>query len=977
MADRPGFRKRTFRLHIYIATLFLALLVAFAAISIATQHYLSRGMMLSSAETLFNRIGQEVKQSIAAIYQPARSAAELLSRSSLIDANTLDKRLVRLPLMAAVLQNHQEVSAVYVGYQNGDFFLLRRFDPHSFLGRALGAPPEAAYLVQSMARDTEGLRDPRFVLYSDDLTQLSSQPVPNYIFDPRTRPWYQAAQGQQRVISTAPYLFYTTREVGATVAQASINGTAVVGVDVTLGALSSFLDTQRPTPSAQIFIFNEKGEVLADTDSDYKLQVDDLGTPRLPKIEDLSHPLLSAISAHASTELNRTRAYNTPDGIWQGIVTGWASDKSSYYIAIAAPQRELLATATRIRNISLWLSVAMLLFAIPITYILSRLASGPLKALIRETRAVQALKFDEPITVRSFIDEIDKLARSMDRMKSTIHRLLSIGSVLGGERKFDRLLSRILSETTAITNARGGLIYLVNDDGKLEPRFAYWDGQDRQIVPTLFDLAQDKDHPLVIAFNEGKCAKRLSVEDLRRWHPHLNADKPLISMAVALRDRQGQVIGVLLVSPEEESLSERTMADRLALVEAISGTAAVAIETQRLIQEQKDLLQSLIELTAGAIDSKSAYTGGHCQRVPVLTELLAEAAQDSEDGAFKDFSLTEEQWEELHIAAWLHDCGKVTSPEYVIDKATKLETIYDRLHEVRMRFEVIKREAEVACWKSIAEGADRTAALAELDKLWATLDEEFAFLARSNVGGEFMAPPDIERVRKIAERRWTRTLDDRIGVSYDEAERKSRQQAAPLPVSEPLLADKPEHIILRPDREKIAADNPWGFKVKVPEYLYNRGEIYNLTIQRGTLTEEERYKINEHMIETIRMLTRLPLPRHLRNAPEIAGGHHEKMDGTGYPKRLKRDEMSVPARMMAIADIFEALTAGDRPYKKAKTLSESLAIMAKMRDTNHIDPDLFDLFLASGVYRRYSEQYLSPAQIDAVDIEPLRRRASA
>jgi hypothetical protein len=381
---------------------------------------------------------------------------------------------------------------------------------------------------------------------------------------------------------------------------------------------------------------------------------------------------------------------------------------------------------------------------------------------------------------------------------------------------------------------------------------------------------------------------------------------------------------------------------------------------------------AIIELLAGAIDAKSPYTSGHCQRVPVLMEMLAHAAEDASEGPFKDFRLSDEQWEELHIAGWLHDCGKVTSPEFVIDKATKLETIYNRLHEIRMRFEVIKREAEVACWKEIAEsgldGEAREERLAALARLWRTLDEEFALVAASNVGGEAMASEPIARLEEIAKRTWTRTLDDRIGLSHDETERKARTPAAALPALEPLLADRPEHIILRGERDRIPADNPWGFKVDVPELLYNRGEIYNLTVPRGTLTEEERFKINAHMIETIRMLHRLPLPRHLRNVPEIAGGHHEKMDGTGYPKRLRREEMSLPARMMAVADIFEALTAADRPYKKAKSLSESISIMARMRDNAHIDPEIFDLFLTSGVYRRYAERFMQPDQIDAVAI---------
>jgi hypothetical protein len=358
--------------------------------------------------------------------------------------------------------------------------------------------------------------------------------------------------------------------------------------------------------------------------------------------------------------------------------------------------------------------------------------------------------------------------------------------------------------------------------------------------------------------------------------------------------------------------------------------------------------------------------------VPELVEMLAKAATEASDGPFKDFRLSDEQWEELHIAGWLHDCGKITSPEFVIDKATKLETITDRLHEVRMRFEVIKREAEVACWKEIAEagldGAARRERMEVLRRLWQALDDDFAFVAECNVGGEFMAPERVARLKAIASYTWTRTLDDRIGLSHEETQRKARTAAPPLPVVEPLLADRPEHVLTRGARDQIAADNPWGFKVDVPELLYNRGEIHNLTVARGTLTEEERFKINAHMIETIRMLDRLPLPRHLRNVPEIAGGHHEKMDGTGYPKRLKRDEMSVPARMMAVADIFEALTAADRPYKKAKSLSESISIMAKMRDTAHIDPEVFELFLTSGVYRQYAERFMQPEQIDAVPI---------
>jgi len=323
----------------------------------------------------------------------------------------------------------------------------------------------------------------------------------------------------------------------------------------------------------------------------------------------------------------------------------------------------------------------------------------------------------------------------------------------------------------------------------------------------------------------------------------------------------------------------------------------------------------------------------------------------------------------VHVAAWLHDCGKVTTPEYVVDKATKLETIYDRIHEIRTRFEVLKRDAEIAALRRILGGESREAVEAELARDLAALDADFAFVASCNEGGEFMAPERLARLQRIAERTWLRTLDDRLGISHEERERKASAPIRPLPAQERLLADKPEHAITRSATEHIGADNPWGFRLETPALRYNRGELYNLSIGRGTLTAEDRHKINDHIVQTIVMLSQLPFPKHLQQVPEIAGGHHEKMDGTGYPKRLTGNEMSPLARMMAIADIFEALTAIDRPYKKGKTLSEAIAIMARMRDEQHIDADLFALFLRAGVYRDYAQRFMQPQYIDAVDIE--------
>jgi HD-GYP domain-containing protein (c-di-GMP phosphodiesterase class II) len=409
-------------------------------------------------------------------------------------------------------------------------------------------------------------------------------------------------------------------------------------------------------------------------------------------------------------------------------------------------------------------------------------------------------------------------------------------------------------------------------------------------------------------------------------------------------------------------------------VKTIAATAAVAVDTQRLIKEQKVLLEAFIQLIAGAIDAKSPYTGGHCQRVPELTKMLAHAAEQQNSGPFADFSLNEDQWEALHIAAWLHDCGKITTPEYVVDKATKLETIYDRIHEVRMRFEVLKRDAEIRYWQDVAAHGASTERQQQLKQELETLDEEFSFIASCNEGGEFMAPELVARLQQIAARTWQRTLSDRIGISHEEQLRKARTEEPVLPTTESLLADKAEHILTRAERDKLPADNQWQFKVDVPEHLYNRGELYNLAVARGTLSNEERYKINEHIIQTIIMLEKLPFPRHLTAVPEIAGGHHEKMNGTGYPKRLTQQQMSLPARMMAIADIFEALTAVDRPYKKGKTLSEAIKIMGFMLKDQHIDPDLFALFLSKGLHLEYAKRFMRPEQIDEVDISQYLRK---
>ncbi len=338
---------------------------------------------------------------------------------------------------------------------------------------------------------------------------------------------------------------------------------------------------------------------------------------------------------------------------------------------------------------------------------------------------------------------------------------------------------------------------------------------------------------------------------------------------------------------------------RLAFIEALSGFAAVTLESRKMLKMQKDLLDSFIRLLAGAIDSKSPYTGGHCQRVPVLTELLARKACESTEEVFADYALTDQQWEAIKIASWLHDCGKVTTPEFVVDKATKLETIYDRIHEIRMRFEVLKRDAHISYYQQVADGGNREKLLSQLKALGRSSMRSSALSPSAILAASLWIRSVKKRLCTIAPGSWMRTLDDRIGISWEELQRKQHSPVLPLPVEESLLADRVDHIFLRSEKDRVNKDNDYGFQLEVPEHLYNNGELYNLCIGRGTLTAEERYKINDHIVQSIIMLKQLPYPRHLAEVPDIAGGHHEKIDGTGYPRRLTGDQMSMSAKMMA------------------------------------------------------------------------------
>ncbi|HEX2546205.1 MAG TPA: HD domain-containing phosphohydrolase [Ramlibacter sp.] len=569
--------------------------------------------------------------------------------------------------------------------------------------------------------------------------------------------------------------------------------------------------------------------------------------------------------------------------------------------------------------------------------------------------------------------------------------LIEIGIALSAEKDPARLRERILLEAKAFTNADAGTLYLKHKGKELRFQIVRNDSLgiamggttgvdiDWPAVPLITQRGEPNMQNVasycaitgeIVNIPNAYCeTDEFDFSGTRSFDRRLGYRSESF-LTVPLKNHNGVVIGVLqLINAKDRDGRIVPFHDSIVpMVNALASQAAVSIDNRMLIEELKLLLDAFIGVIATAIDTKSPYTGGHCQRVPVLTEMLVKAACEARDGPFAGFNLTEEEWYELRVACWLHDCGKVITPEHIVDKATKLECIYDRIHEIRMRFEVLKRDAEIAMLKGMLAGGDAAALRAAYEQQCATLDEEFAFVGECNVGGEYMAPEKVERLKQIAQRTWTRTLSNRIGISYGEKKRREASPEGDLPVQEKLLEDRPEHISPRQGLRLSADGNPWGFRMKAPEREANLGEIYNLSISRGTLTEEDRYRINEHMAQTIVMLESLPWPRHLRRVPEYAGGHHEKIDGSGYPRGLKGEEMSIPARVMAIADIFEALTAADRPYKPPKKVSDALRIMRFMVKDKHIDPELFRLFVESGIYKQYASEHLKPDQIDEVDV---------
>jgi len=514
-----------------------------------------------------------------------------------------------------------------------------------------------------------------------------------------------------------------------------------------------------------------------------------------------------------------------------------------------------------------------------------------------------------------------------------IRRLTQIGSALSAERNLDKLLEMIVDEARAFTSADGGTLYIMSDD-ETELHFAIVQNNSLNIRmggtggkitwPSVMLKNPDgtPNHANVSAYAAltGKVvnipdvydAEGFNFEGTRKFDSETGYRSKSM-LVVPMRNHDNDIIGVLQLLNAQFTITAEVISfsiENQKMTESLASQAAVALSNNRLIQDLENLLESIIRTIATAIDEKSPYTGGHVRRVAALTMTIAEKINKMKNGPYANVHFNDNQLKELRIAAWLHDVGKITTPEYIIDKSRKLETIYDRIETIKTRMEVIKRDHMIEMMRQ--KNKENGTYLNEDEPIYEEFDndseKDFQFLLSVNRGSEVLTKEMLERINEIASRTW-----------YMNGERQC---------------------------------------------LLNENELYNISILHGTLTGEEKEIIKNHATITYKMLSHLPFPKKMKNVSIFGAAHHERLDGKGYPLGLKGDQLPLQSRIIALADVFDALTAKDRPYKKEKTLSEAIRILELMAEEKYIDSGLFDLFVKEGIHIDYGRRELTVQQID-------------
>jgi HD-GYP domain-containing protein (c-di-GMP phosphodiesterase class II) len=545
--------------------------------------------------------------------------------------------------------------------------------------------------------------------------------------------------------------------------------------------------------------------------------------------------------------------------------------------------------------------------------------------------------------VPSYIQKSSKNMPQHIKDRTNLQHFIDISIRLTTEKEPQLLLDEILQVVMSIANSDAGSIYSITEDDQLKfetvinksLNLYLGGGSDRFVSFPNIDLYIDgKPNQRAIVAHAVNSGKVINIPDVYAALPFdMSAAREMDArtgyrtqsmLTIPLKDHQDDILGVIqLINVKDSNNNIIPFSEELVtLIRSFASLGAIALTNSSLIKEMEELFSTFAETIAMAIDEKSPHTGGHCKRVPALTLMLADAVNAISKGPLASFSMSDSDRHQLDIAGWLHDCGKIATPDHIMEKATKLETIFDRISFIDAKFEIVSRDLKINYQEQIIL-AMKNGKPVEVQQLERLLDTELkqvaldrALLQRINVGGEFLGDKELAQIERIA---------------------------------------KHYHLVIN--------------DIRTP--LLNDDEVENLSIRRGTLTAGEHDVMKRHMDVTKNILDALPFPKHLSKVSEYALGHHEKLDGTGYPRGLTKEQMSVPARLMAITDIFEALSAVDRPYKKAKPVSECLFILGTMVEKNHLDPDIFAVFIESGVYKNYISEYANPEQLDDVDLNNL------
>ena len=921
----------------------------------------------------FQRYVDDIYTSVSDKYRPITQLFGYLSTSS--DWNheqASDVSLVKATDLIRYLAKDTLTNSIYMGFPNGDLLGAHKLGSKT-KQYYYDAPENAKFVIETLTYKQANSNELTRAYLSNNFDVIDTTVTNNDSLNVFERTWYKIGLQSPNLVPTPIYKDLRTNEDSLTLVQKHRFSDVVIATDLNIRTIVDSLKASDLSHDAIRVLFGDKGQFVVYHDNDSRFSnFNDVSVDNA--MGNLLKKEKFKTIVRDNLNKNNLFSFNFKGEEWLAQshnITFMQNNNARLLIAV--PENSILGPSQKMLRDTMLMLVSVGVLFIPLSWLFARVLTRPLRTLSEQIKQVTALDVSETTTKISQIKEIAELQTSTAKMRKTLDDFLRLLTMLSNEQDIHSLLEKTCSKASLMLEADSAFVYLKSekDDSILEPFILHT--QDDNINADVTQCPH-----LSTQWPYEKLRNNVNVKDIQfnLIHPMLKTalvkagihpeNSNVYTLTIPLIDRSGNILGLLGFS-YSECLGGDELTHVMGVAKTLSDFVSLSFESQNLIAKQKELLNSFIKLIAGAIDTKSPYTGAHCQRVPELASMLADAASRSKQSQFSHFSLDAKGWEQLNIAAWLHDCGKVTTPEYVIDKATKLETIYNRINEVRMRFEVLIRDAQIQALTAIAQGecAKKTNQIL-VDNIH-QIEDDFALIANCNLGENFIDDDMKARIEAISQQTWLRFLDDELGLSPAELAQKDRTSPITLPIMEPVLSDRAEHMVSHIDNS-LELEAHLRFNMKRPLHRNNLGELHNLMIQRGTINTEERYIINHHVIQTITMLEQLPLPPHLSRVPEIAGGHHEQLSGRGYPRGLQEEDISLEARILAIADVFEALTASDRPYKTAKSLSQSIKTLSFMSKDRHIDSDLFKLFLSSGIYLKYAHQYLKPEQIDNVDI---------